>query len=149
MGDIGIGVVGGLIATAAWTAIVVVAWRVRRWWRYHNLSGDFEARMKATDWIDWKIRIKVRGNRLEVNAVDPHDRTRTFRGEIAMSDDVARSGRGYYVRNDESDAYGFYDIRVTDDDTILVIETWPKSDDGERRPVVSGYLWERTSGIGT
>jgi hypothetical protein len=58
-----------------------------------------------------------------------------------MSDEFARSGRGHYVRDDDRDAYGFLELQVVDDNTILVHETWAKPID--RIAVVEGYVWER------
>jgi hypothetical protein len=58
-----------------------------------------------------------------------------------MSDELPGSGRGYYYRGDDSDAYGFLEVQVVDKDTILVHETYAHP--SQFRAVVSGFVWSR------
>jgi hypothetical protein len=88
-------IVSGLIAAFLWTLIVLVLWAARRWLRYFRLGGDYEGRMKGSDTIERTLKIRVRGSRLRVSGRRSADGA-TFRGDIVMSDDFAKSGRGHY-----------------------------------------------------
>jgi hypothetical protein len=57
-----------------------------------------------------------------------------------MSDELSRSGRGHYVRVDDPEAFGFWEVQMVDDDTLLVLETFANE---ERREVTYGETWTR------
>ncbi len=122
-----------------WAVGLLAFWRARRWLRYHALDGDFDAKRKGSGEIEWRLSIKVVGNRLVVTG--RNDEGRSFRGEIVMSDELAGSGRGQYYRDDDPDAYGFWEVQVVNKDRILVHETYSRPSD--LRAIVSGFAWIR------
>lgn len=134
-------IIGGVVAAFLWTLIVLIFWAARRRWSYSRLKGDYEARFKGSDEVQWTLKIRVmgRGNRLNVSG--RNEAGATFRGDIVMSDELADSGRGHYYRDDAPDAFGFWEVQVVDARTILVHETF--ADPRNRVAVVTGYMWSR------
>ena len=60
---------------------------------------------KGTGEIAWSVlTVAIAGNRLDVHGSDGQGAG--FRGEIILSDELPGSGRGYYYREDDADAYG-------------------------------------------
>jgi hypothetical protein len=142
--DLLVGVIAGVISAVLWTLAVFLFWWGRRRRRYAGLRGTFELRERfmPTHAVHWIASVTPSGNRLEVRGSRPSDTGReTFRGEILMSDELSNSGRGHYVRDDEPDAFGFWQVQKVDDNTLLVLETFANE---ERRKVTYGEIWTRT-----
>jgi hypothetical protein len=137
------GVVGGLVATLLWVALGNQLWLMGvRWWHYRGLAGKFQARLRSTKEIHWLLEITRDGNRLLVTGKKPETGLEWFKGEIVMSNEITKRGRGSYAQIADPDAFGFWEVQVRDNDLLRVLETWPEPRT-ERRVVVDGYLWER------
>ena len=131
--------VAGLVVAILSYFAVFTYLRSRRWWWYHGLGGDFDAIPKAGTDLHWAVSVKVKGNVLGVSGRNAEGVT--FTGQIILSDELRGSGRGHYYRDENRHAYGFHEVQVVDNNTILVHETFAHPRD--RRAVVSGYVWER------
>ena len=69
---------------------------------------------------------------------------RLVTGEIAMNEQLIRSGEGQYLDvTDERKLWGFWGVQLKDDDTILVHTSYANAK--THTLVVSGYVWERVS----
>jgi hypothetical protein len=86
-----------------------------------------------------RLTITLDGNVLRV-ASDAGPRQ--YGGEIVMSQQRLRSGRGHYSRLLENGdwVWGLWDVQVALDRTLLVHETYAHPE--TKTAVVSGYLWE-------
>jgi hypothetical protein len=142
VGDLLTGVVAGVVAAIIW-ALLVLAYR---WWRrrqnFQHLQGIYGVTRKSTGESQPEtVSICVHGNVLRVEYVGLDDEG-IASGEIVMNEQLPSSGRGHY-RHDtpgRKRGWGFYDIQVVDDGTILVHSTF--SDTSERAALV-GYEWTR------
>ena len=144
--DLLAGVTGGVISAALWTLAALSLWRLRHRHRYEGLRGTFELRERfvaADVAVHWIASVIPSGNRLEVSGSRPPRDVRhgTFRGEILMNDDLSDSGRGHYIRNDEPEAFGFWQVQKVNNDKLLVLVTFANEERGE---VTYGEVWTRT-----
>ena len=89
------------------------------------------------------VSITVHGNVLRVE-YDGLDDESIASGEIAMNEQLPSSGRGHYRQDTpgRQRGWGFYDVQVIDDGTILVHSTFS---DTSERAVLTGWEWTRAS----
>ena len=141
---------GGLAAGVA----AIVAWEVgryvRRWWSHRRRFGALAGRYRITRKLtgqpeDGTVCISVSGNVLDVHCEDLPE-GESIEGRIAMSERLARTGRGYYshvqhVDDEERQLWGFWDVQLMDDGRLLVHATYAQW--REYYAVVSGYVWTR------
>jgi hypothetical protein len=107
------------------------------------LAGPYSVRRKLSAAPEPEtLTITVRGNVLEVVALNVPG-AQSVGGEIQMSDQLPRSGKGHYehVELDGTQLWGFWDVQVKDAKTILVHTTFV--DQPNHRAVVTGDLWTR------
>ena len=140
--DLLVGVVAGVVATIIW-ALGAWIYRERRLRReFHPLTGTYRSTRKLTDQSEPEtVSIRVSRNILlvEFEGIPDGD---SVTGEIAMNEQLPRSGRGQYFHvKDGAQLWGFWDIQVKDANTILVHRTYanPKN----HTAVVSGFVWSR------
>lgn len=141
MGAIGLAVLTGVVAAAAWAALVYFHREWRRSRDFGPLAGIYTVTRKLGAKPEEEITvIRVRGNVLEMEQHNVPD-ARSVRGEIVMSEQLRGSGRGHYehVKLNGDRLFGFWDVQLTDDDAILVHTTFSKAD----AAVFRGYVWSR------
>jgi hypothetical protein len=138
--DLLTGVVAGVVAAIIWALLVLVyRWR-RRQQNFEHLQGTYRVTRKSTGESEPEtVSIFVHGNVLRVE-YDGLDDEGIASGEIVMNEQLPSSGRGHYWHDTPGKArgWGFYDIQVAGDGTILVHSTFS---DTSERAVLVGYEW--------
>ena len=143
MGAIALAILTGVVAAAVWAAIVYSTGSGNAVLEFSPLADTYTVIRKLGDKPEPETTvIRVRGNVLEV---EPHNvpDAKSVRGEIVMSEQLRRSGRGQYdhVKTNGDQLFGFWDVQLKDDDTILVHTTFAKDD----AAVFTGYVWSRAN----
>jgi hypothetical protein len=136
------GVLVGLAAIAVWAFGVwgVEAYKFKR--AFGPLAGDYEVRRKQSSALEpYKVALTVSRNVLGVRYVGWPDGS--CEGEIVMS--RVRRGAGHYSSLKGGDElWGFWDVQMAGDGTVLVHETYAKEE--TKTQVVSGYRWTPLEG---
>jgi len=134
------GVVVGVVAAIIWALLVLA----HRWWRrrqnFKHLAGTYRVTRKSTSERQLEtVALTVRGNLLQVE-YEGLENEGIASGEIVMNEQLPSSGRGHYRHDTPGKArgWGFYDVQVIADGTILVHSTF--SDASERAALV-GWEW--------
>jgi hypothetical protein len=136
------GVLVGLAATGVWAFGVwgVEACKFKR--TFGPLAGDYEVRRKLSSAREpYKVAVTVSGNVLRVRYVGWPEGS--CEGEIIMS--RVRRGAGHYSSLKNGDElWGFWDVQVAGDGTMLVHEIYAKEQ--TKTQIVSGYRWTPLAG---
>ena len=122
-----------------------ITWDQRRRRLKHSfgpLAGTYQSARKLTNEPErGTVSITVKGNILGVrfgNLAEGESVT----GEIAMNEQLPRSGRGHYWHLEGGlQMWGFWDVQAVDADTLLVHTTY--ANHLQPVAVVSGYVWSR------
>lgn len=89
------------------------------------------------------VVIAVQGTVLRIHFEDL-DEDEAIVGAIEMNEHLPSSGRGHYSHDEGTKRmWGFWDIQLYDEDTILVHTTYSHYRD--HFAVVSGFVWKRFS----
>jgi hypothetical protein len=134
----------GLAAAVAWAVMVEAFHRGRQRKNYKHLGGAYESTRKFPSAISMPehLEIVAKANRLTVRRLDAPEGDWT-QGKIAMNERLHDSGQGHYANlKCGEQLFGFWDVQVLDDDTLLVHTTYANADDGM---VMQGYIWRRIS----
>jgi hypothetical protein len=144
-GDLLAGVVAGFVAAIIWTLVV---W-IYRWWRrkqdFGRLSGRYRITRKLAEEPEPQtVCISVSRNLLSVE-FENLSHGGSASGEIAMNEQLPRSGEGHYsqVMEDGKLLWGFWNVEVKDNDAILVHQTY--ANPTTFGTVVVGEAWSRIS----
>ena len=140
--DLLTGVVAGLVATVVWTLLTWDQRRRRLKRDFAPLEGTYSVTRKlAADQEPETVVIEVEKSTLVVRFTGL-SAGETVTGEIAMNEQLPRSGKGHYwhVRG-EAQMWGFWALQVKDVNTLLVHTTYASHK--QPVPVVSGFVWSR------
>ncbi|MDX6480663.1 MAG: hypothetical protein QOG85_1173 [Gaiellaceae bacterium] len=132
-----VGVAAGIVAAGLW-AFGERKLRQRRYeGAFGSLSGEFRVTPKLTDKPHRETAvINVRDNVLDVRLAGLPDGDAS-EGEILMNEQLRGAGH-YWHRKGGADLWGFWDVQVRDDKTILVHTTFVK----DTTVVVEAFRWE-------
>jgi hypothetical protein len=149
-GELVIGVVGGLVATLLWVALVVPAYIWVRRRHIRKLEGHYRVTRKLGDVVICDdLEVLARGNVLTLSSRDYSGGV--YSGKLVMSDEPQGYGRGHYtnVRNGQR-LWGFLEIQVQQEDKeILAHEKFVTSgveEGGTIKPGLEkayGFVWRR------
>jgi hypothetical protein len=146
-GDFGTGTVAGVVAAVLWAAFI---WLYRRWRLNHNfrrMTGMYRVTRKHANKSEQElVAIEVKGNVLSVSYENlPNGGAAS--GQIVMNEELRTSGAGHYEHlEDGVQMWGFYDVQLKDENTILVHVKYASHT--EHREVVSGFVWSRIASSG-
>ena len=140
LGDVSGGVLAGLIATGIWVA----GEHLRRFRRLIRTFGQYAGSYSVTekergDPRRERVAITVKGNVLaaQFENLPPGEEAS---GRIIMDGQLRGEGHYWHVK-DGAQLWGFWDVQVRDDRTLLVHTTYAMS--GTARLAVEGFRWER------
>jgi len=140
--DGGWAIVTGIVATAAWTGLVVVAQRQRRRKALDAFVGSYESYTKLNGKFLGNIDIRRDDKVLRV------DFTENARGEIGgritLSERFPKSGHAVYEHRlpDDRLAWGTWDVQLADSGKTIFVTT-RYVDDVDPVEVVQGSEWRR------
>lgn len=133
----------GLAASLAWASstYLIDRWRMSR--TFAKYAGPYRSWRKfptaAGNWEEEDLEITVARNVLSVRFSDKPNRD--IHGEIVMNRRLPTTGRGQYDHvKDEEQLWGFWDVQVKDENTLLVHTTYASTID---TVVLQGYIWTR------
>jgi hypothetical protein len=138
--DAGLAIGTGLIATAAWTGLVLLWQRSRRRRSLCAFVGDYESHARHNAETD-EVQIRTDGDEL---CVDLKNKRGPARGRITLSDRFPKSGRGAYEHHfsDGDLGWGTWNVHlVSTGEAILVTTRYP--DPKRQVEVVQGFEWRR------
>jgi hypothetical protein len=141
--DLLTGAVTGFVAAGAW-AFCVLLMRLYGYWRHFApLSGTYESTRKLANKAEAE-RVVIRAKRGILHVTfENMPIGQSVKGEIAMNQELRRSGRGHYlhVKNGEH-LWGFWDVQVTTERALLVHASFAAKTDPPLL-VTSGFVWRR------
>jgi hypothetical protein len=131
------GVVAGLFLTGASELL--------RWWRrrrnFEWLAGSYSVRERYTDQPEPDdVSITVEKNVLVVTF--KRQDGSEINGEIAMNEQLPRSGRGHYSHTAEG--WGFWEAQVRKEQRELLVLATFAAETSPRSVDVRGYVWSQT-----
>jgi hypothetical protein len=134
---------GGLVATLAWTAVVLAVRRCRHELALRAFVGDYERYSKLKNKHLGKARVTLKGHELAVEF--PGDPKGPVSGTITLNERFRKTGLGLYEHKvPEGLAWGTWDVRLgSSGDTIFVTTRYV--DDVDPVEVVQGAEWRRVS----
>ena len=137
------GVVAGVVAIGTWALLA----SCRRRWRNHRHFGRLSGRYRITKKVVKEppvetASIRVKGSVLMVEYEALPNRDGSVTGEIAMMELFPRSGEGHYSdTRDGKQLWGFWELQVKDDDTLLVHTSY--ANHKTLALTVEGFVWTR------
>jgi hypothetical protein len=143
MHNFAIAVIGGVVATALWTALA--EWRRKRKLRTALgwISGRYMVTLKSAQQPEPEsITISVEEeNTLKVKIENIAGGGRAS-GQIIIDERHPTSGRGFYYHHRGAERmFGFWDVQLKFPSSILVHTTYV--DNEVFREVPKGYVWDR------
>lgn len=144
------GVVGGVVIGVAASVAFAIGQRVIDLVRMRRAFGKYHGTWHQTRKFPLPdvpgvetLEISVERNVLSVRFSEAPESHRSIHGEVMMNKQLRSSGEGHYDHiEDDEQMWGFWDVQVKDDDTILVHTEYASTDD---TPVRQGYIWRRAS----
>lgn len=139
---IALAILTGIVAAGVW-ALVAALWRRRRISKdVAPLRGRYTSTRKlATDPEDEAIFIGVRENVLDV-VFEQQPEGVSIEGTITMDEQNLSRGSGSYSHVvDGRDYWGFWDVHVKDDNTLLVHTSFVEATNGLLRTTAN--VWRR------
>src|SRR5205823_755601 len=133
-------------AAAVWALLVLLARLYGYKRHFAPLSGTYESTRKLANTPEpERVVIRAERNVLRVTFENmPSGESVT--GEIAMSQELQRSGRGHYWHDKNGEhLWGFWDVQATPDRALLVHASFAANTDPPLL-VTSGFVWRRVSG---
>jgi hypothetical protein len=133
-------VVAGLGATAIW----VVCGRAREIFRlrrkFDRYAGRYSVtRKQETKREPFEVVVSVAGNVLDLT-MEKLPSGDSGGGRILMDEQLRGEGHYWRIKKGEQ-LWGFWDVQVRDDRTLLLHETYSKAQ--IKTLVLSGFRWER------
>jgi hypothetical protein len=140
--EIALAVITGAIAAGVWALCATLWMRHQISTHVFPLRGRYTStRKEATEPEDRRIAIDVRNNVLIVT-FEGQPEGIEIKGEITMNEHNLTQGAGGYSHVvNGTDYWGFWDVHVKDNDTLLVHTTYVRADTGVLVTVAN--VWRR------
>jgi hypothetical protein len=141
-GDLPTGAFAGLVATVAWAFLTGIRRRWRLWRDFQWLAGSYSVKERYRDQPEPDdVSITVEKNILAVTftRIDGSE----IHGEIAMNEQLPRSGRGHYSHTD--DGWGYWEVQTRNEERELLVLTTFAANTSPRSVDVRGYVWSQTN----
>jgi hypothetical protein len=147
LSDLVTGAVAGVVAAFAWWLLTALLrqWRLRRDFAW--LAGCYSSTRKLKEQPEpERVSIAVDGNLLLVRFEGLAEGA-AVEGEIAMNEQLPRSGRGHYAHrfSDGTQGWGFWDVQTLKESQTILVHTTFAANTVPPTAEVSGFVWERSS----